>query len=68
MVAHIFRVSNDVLIAISLSCSWLLSSAPSDREAFKSLHLAMGRVPGSLSVATIGVRDIRDRTGMSARL
>ena len=44
-------MTNDVLIAIPFSSSWAIwSSAPPDQKLFKSMHLAMARVPGSLAI------------------
>ena len=48
-------MSNDVLIAIPLFVfmGYLVERAALIEKLFKSLHLAMARVPGSLAVATI---------------
>ena len=48
-------MSNDVLIAIPLFVfmGYLVERASLIEKLFKSLHLAMARVPGSLAVATI---------------
>jgi TRAP-type mannitol/chloroaromatic compound transport system permease large subunit len=48
-------MSNDVLIAIPLFVfmGYLVERAALIERLFKSLHLAMARVPGSLAVATI---------------
>jgi len=48
-------MSNDVLIAIPLFVfmGYLVERANLIEKLFKSLHLAMARVPGSLAVATI---------------
>ncbi len=52
--AH-FVMSNDVLIAVPLFVfmGYLVERAALIDRLFKSLHLAMARVPGSLAVATI---------------
>ncbi|MBY0268349.1 MAG: TRAP transporter large permease subunit [Burkholderiales bacterium] len=48
-------MSNDVLIAVPLFVfmGYLVERAALIEKLFKSLHLAMARVPGSLAVATI---------------
>jgi TRAP-type mannitol/chloroaromatic compound transport system permease large subunit len=48
-------MSNDVLIAVPLFVfmGYLVERAALIEKLFKSLHLAMSRVPGSLAVATI---------------
>ena len=48
-------MSNDVLIAIPLFVfmGYLVERANLIEKLFRSLHLAMARVPGSLAVATI---------------
>ena len=56
MVQRAFSVmSNDVLISIPLFVfmGYLVERANLIEKLFKSLHLAMARVPGSLAVATI---------------
>lgn len=56
MVQRTYAVmSNDVLIAIPLFVfmGYLVERANLIEKLFKSLHLAMARVPGSLAVATI---------------
>ena len=56
MVQRAYAVmSNDVLIAIPLFVfmGYLVERASLIDKLFKSLHLAMARVPGSLAVATI---------------
>ena len=56
MVQRAYAVmSNDVLIAIPLFVfmGYLVERANLIEKLFKSLHLAMARVPGSLAVATI---------------
>ena len=56
MVQRAYSVmSNDVLIAIPLFVfmGYLVERANLIEKLFKSLHLAMARVPGSLAVATI---------------
>ena len=56
MVQRAYSVmSNDVLIAIPLFVfmGYLVERAALIEKLFKSLHLAMARVPGSLAVATI---------------
>ncbi|MFN0300414.1 MAG: TRAP transporter large permease subunit [Burkholderiales bacterium] len=56
MVQRAYAVmSNDVLIAIPLFVfmGFLVERAALIEKLFKSLHLAMARVPGSLAVATI---------------
>ncbi|MFN0162012.1 MAG: TRAP transporter large permease subunit [Burkholderiales bacterium] len=56
MVQRAYAVmSNDVLIAIPLFVfmGYLVERAALIEKLFKSLHLAMARVPGSLAVATI---------------
>jgi TRAP-type mannitol/chloroaromatic compound transport system permease large subunit len=56
MVQSAFKVmSNDVLISIPLFVfmGYLVERANLIEKLFKSLHLAMARVPGSLAVATI---------------
>jgi TRAP-type mannitol/chloroaromatic compound transport system permease large subunit len=56
MVQAAFKVmSNDVLISIPLFVfmGYLVERANLIEKLFKSLHLAMARVPGSLAVATI---------------
>ena len=56
MVQRAFAVmSNDVLISIPLFVfmGYLVERANLIEKLFKSLHLAMARVPGSLAVATI---------------
>ena len=56
MVQRTYSVmSNDVLIAIPLFVfmGYLVERAALIEKLFKSLHLAMARVPGSLAVATI---------------
>ena len=56
MVQRTYSVmSNDVLIAIPLFVfmGYLVERANLIEKLFKSLHLAMARVPGSLAVATI---------------
>jgi TRAP-type mannitol/chloroaromatic compound transport system permease large subunit len=56
MVQRAYSVmSNDVLIAIPLFVfmGYLVERAALIERLFKSLHLAMSRVPGSLAVATI---------------
>ena len=56
MVQRAYAVmSNDVLIAIPLFVfmGYLVERADLIERLFKSLHLAMARVPGSLAVATI---------------
>ncbi len=56
MVQRTYAVmSNDVLIAIPLFVfmGYLVERAALIEKLFKSLHLAMARVPGSLAVATI---------------
>lgn len=56
MVQRAYAVmSNDVLIAIPLFVfmGYLVERAALIERLFKSLHLAMARVPGSLAVATI---------------
>jgi len=56
MVQTTFRVmSNDVLISIPLFVfmGYLVERATLIEKLFKSLHLALARVPGSLAVATI---------------
>ena len=56
MVQRAYAVmSNDVLIAIPLFVfmGYLVERAALIEQLFKSLHLAMARVPGSLAVATI---------------
>jgi TRAP-type mannitol/chloroaromatic compound transport system permease large subunit len=48
-------MSNDVLISIPLFVfmGYLVERANLIEKLFKSLHLAMARVPGSLAVATL---------------
>lgn len=56
MVQSAFKVmSNDVLISIPLFVfmGYLVERANLIEKLFKSLHLAMARVPGSLAVATL---------------
>src|SRR5512141_2166036 len=56
MVQSTFKVmSNDVLISIPLFVfmGYLVERANLIEKLFKSLHLAMARVPGSLAVATL---------------
>ncbi len=56
MVQSAFKImSNDVLISIPLFVfmGYLVERANLIEKLFKSLHLAMARVPGSLAVATI---------------
>ena len=56
MVQRAYSVmSNDVLIAIPLFVfmGYLVERAALIERLFKSLHLALARVPGSLAVATI---------------
>ena len=56
MVQRAFSVmSNDVLISIPLFVfmGYLIERANLIEKLFKSMHLAMARVPGSLAVATI---------------
>ena len=56
MVQRAYSVmSNDVLIAIPLFVfmGYLVERAALIEKLFKSLHLAMARIPGSLAVATI---------------
>ena len=56
MVQATFRtMSNDVLIAVPLFVfmGYLVERANLIEKLFKSLHLAMARVPGSLAVATL---------------
>jgi len=56
MVQSAFRVmSNDVLIAIPLFVfmGYLVERANLIEKLFKSLHLSLARVPGSLAVATL---------------
>ena len=56
MVQAAFKVmSNDVLISIPLFVfmGYLVERANLIEKLFKSLHLALARVPGSLAVATL---------------
>ncbi|MFZ9545220.1 MAG: TRAP transporter large permease subunit, partial [Hylemonella sp.] len=56
MVSAAFKVmGNDVLISIPLFVfmGYLIERANLIEKLFKSMHLAMSRVPGSLAVATI---------------
>ena len=56
MVQATFRtMSNDVLVAVPLFVfmGYLVERANLIEKLFKSLHLAMARVPGSLAVATL---------------
>ena len=56
MVQSAFKImGNDVLISIPLFVfmGYLVERANLIEKLFKSLHLAMARVPGSLAVATI---------------